>query len=171
MLRLAAPLHDVGKIAIPDNVLLKQGKFTDEEFEVMKTHAALGAKLLTGSGSPVLQMGTLIAESHHERWDGQGYPYGLAGERIPLVGRIAAVADVFDALTQERPYKSAWSEADAVAEIERGAGSHFDPAVVRAFISSREGGDSAGEAALQTSRRRSSTSRRSRRDATGSRSG
>src|SRR6201999_4154872 len=91
ILRLAAPLHDVGKIAIPDSIMLKSGKLTDEEFEVMKSHAALGAKLLTGSGSPVLQMGTVIAETHHERWDGTGYPFGLAGEDIPLAGRIVAV--------------------------------------------------------------------------------
>jgi PAS domain S-box-containing protein/putative nucleotidyltransferase with HDIG domain len=134
VLRLAAPLHDVGKIGIPDSIMLKPGKLTDEEFEVMKSHAALGAKLLTGSGSPVLQMGTTIAESHHERWDGKGYPYGLAGESIPLVGRIVAVADVFDALTHHRPYKSAWPVQEALAEIERGAGTQFDPHVVKAFL-------------------------------------
>jgi PAS domain S-box-containing protein len=137
ILRLAAPLHDVGKIGIPDSILLKPGKLTDEEFEIMKTHAALGAKLLTGSGSPVLQMGTIIAESHHERWDGTGYPYGLAGEVIPLVGRIVAVADVFDALTHDRPYKSPWPVEEAFAEIERGAGTQFDPHVVEAFLETR----------------------------------
>jgi PAS domain S-box-containing protein len=137
LIRQAAPLHDVGKIGIPDSILLKPGKLTDDECQVMKTHAALGAKLLTGSGSAVLQMGTLIAESHHERWDGNGYPYGLAGEDIPLVGRIVCVADVFDALTHDRPYKSAWPVQDALAEIERGAGSHFDPRVVQAFLASR----------------------------------
>jgi len=134
ILRLAAPLHDVGKIGIPDDILLKPGKLTTEEYEVMKTHTMLGARLLTGSGSPVLQTATLIAESHHEHWDGNGYPRGCAGETIPLVGRIVAVADVFDALTHDRPYKTAWPTARAIAEIERKAGSHFDPRVVAAFL-------------------------------------
>jgi PAS domain S-box-containing protein len=134
LLREAAPLHDVGKIAIPDCILLKPGKLTAQEFEVMKTHAALGARLLDGSGSPVLQMATIIAASHHERWDGSGYPKGLAGEDIPLVGRVVAVADVFDALTHDRPYKSAWPVEQAIDEIRRGAGSQFDPRVVAAFL-------------------------------------
>jgi PAS domain S-box-containing protein len=164
VLGLAAPLHDVGKIGIPDRILLKRGKFTAEEFEVMKTHAALGAKLLTGSGSPVLQMGTLIAESHHERWDGTGYPRGLAGAEIPLVGRIVAVADVFDALTHERPYKGAWPVAEALAEIERGAGGHFDPTVVRAFANCCKRGE--GAPGLAPRERRFGTARASRRDAT-----
>jgi PAS domain S-box-containing protein len=133
-LRLAAPLHDVGKIGIPDYILLKPGKLTTEEYEVMKTHTQLGARLLTGSGSPVLQMATLIAESHHEHWDGNGYPRGCAGETIPLVGRIVAVADVFDALTHDRPYKTAWTTAHAIAQIEHDAGSHFDPQIVAAFL-------------------------------------
>jgi PAS domain S-box-containing protein len=140
ILRLAAPLHDVGKIGIPDRILLKPGKLTAEEYEVMKTHTMLGARLLTGSGSPVLKMGTLIAESHHERWDGSGYPRGWAGEAIPLVGRIVAVADVFDALTHDRPYKSAWSTDRAIAEIEHRAGSHFDPRIVAAFLSVHKSG-------------------------------
>jgi PAS domain S-box-containing protein len=134
ILRLAAPLHDVGKIGIPDSILLKPGKFTPEEYEVMKTHTELGARLLAGSGSPVLQMATVIAQNHHERWDGTGYPAGLAGDATPLVGRIVAVADVFDALTHERPYKRAWSVEDSLAEIRRGAGTQFDSRVVDAFL-------------------------------------
>jgi putative two-component system response regulator len=133
----AAPLHDLGKIAIPDHILMKPGRLTEEEFETMKTHTTLGARLLTGSGSPVLQMGTLIAETHHERWDGNGYPHGTAGDTIPLVGRIVAVADVFDALTHERPYKPAWPVEKALAEIQTGAGTQFDPAVVTAFMAIR----------------------------------
>ncbi len=133
-LREAAPLHDVGKIAIADAILLKPGQLSAEEYEVMKTHANLGAQLLEGSGSRVLQMATVIAKSHHERWDGAGYPDGLAGEEIPLVARIVAVADVFDALIQNRPYKHAWPVEQALAEIRRGAGTQFDARVVSAFL-------------------------------------
>jgi len=133
-LREAAPLHDVGKLAIPDTILLKPGRLTAQEYEVMKTHAALGARLLSDSSSPVLQMAAVIAASHHERWDGTGYPAGLAGEAIPLVGRVVAVADVFDALTHDRPYKSAWPVEQAIAEIQRSAGSQFDARVVAAFL-------------------------------------
>ena len=100
----------------------------------MKTHAALGSRLLSGSNSPVLQMAAVIAVTHHERWDGKGYPNGLSGEAIPLVGRVVAVADVFDALIHIRPYKSAWPLGRAIAEIERGAGGQFDPRVVAAFL-------------------------------------
>jgi PAS domain S-box-containing protein len=137
LLRQAAPLHDVGKLAIPDCILLKPGKLTSEEFEVMKTHAELGARLLASGSSRVLQTAALIASTHHERWDGAGYPKRLAGEAIPLVGRIVAVADVFDALTHDRPYKQAWSLERACAEIERSAGGQFDPRVVRAFLAMR----------------------------------
>lgn len=138
LLRQAAPLHDVGKLAIPDCILLKPGRLTAEEFGVMKTHAELGARLLSSGSSPVLQMAAVIAGTHHERWDGCGYPKGLTGEAIPLVGRIVAVADVFDALTHDRPYKPAWTVERAIAEIGGGAGSQFDPRVVTAFLALRE---------------------------------
>ncbi|HEX3434034.1 MAG TPA: HD domain-containing phosphohydrolase [Solirubrobacteraceae bacterium] len=137
LLRRAAPLHDVGKLAIPDCILLKPGKLSDEEFEVMKTHAELGARLLSSGSSRVLQTAAVIAATHHERWDGKGYPKGMHGDAIPLVGRIVAVADVFDALTHDRPYKEAWTVESACAEIERSAGSQFDPRVVKAFLAMR----------------------------------
>lgn len=129
----AAPLHDVGKIGIPDAILLKPGRLTDEEFEVIKTHPRIGAEILTGSRSPLLRLAERIALTHHERWDGGGYPRGLSGEEIPIAGRIVAVADVFDALTHERPYKHAWTVEKAVAEILGQVGRHFDPCVVDAF--------------------------------------
>jgi PAS domain S-box-containing protein len=138
LLSEAAPLHDVGKLAIPDRILLKPRKLSTQEWEVMKTHTSLGALLLSGSSSPVLQMAAVIAENHHEWWDGSGYPNGLAGEAIPLVGRVVAVADVFDALIHIRPYKSAWPVKDAIAEIRREAGSHLDPRVVDAFLTMRK---------------------------------
>jgi PAS domain S-box-containing protein len=137
LLRQAAPLHDVGKLAIPDRILLKPGKLTAPEYDVMKTHAELGARLLSSGSSPVLQMAAVIAATHHERWDGSGYPNGLAGESIPLVGRIVAVADVFDALIHDRPYKKAWPLELAIEEIARCAGGQFDPRVVGAFMSLR----------------------------------
>jgi HD-GYP domain-containing protein (c-di-GMP phosphodiesterase class II) len=133
LLMLAAPLHDIGKIGIPDAVLLKPGKLTGEEFAVMKTHAQLGAEMLAGSDSPVLQLGAQIALNHHERWDGTGYPQRLHGEQIPLAARIVAVADVFDALTQQRPYKPPWSLLEAVKEITEHSGHQFDPRVVDAL--------------------------------------
>ncbi|MBK7898647.1 MAG: response regulator [Azonexus sp.] len=134
----AAPMHDVGKIGIPDYILLKPGRLTPEEFEIMKGHARLGYELLTGSGSAVLQAGAQIACSHHEKFDGSGYPGGLVGPAIPLFGRIVAVADVFDALTSERPYKKAWSLDDAAKFLRDGAGKHFDPDCVEAFLRSWE---------------------------------
>ena len=133
-LRDAARLHDVGKIAIPDRILLNPGKLSAQEADLMRTHAALGAVLLRRTSSPVLQMASTVAATHHEWWDGSGYPAGLAGERIPLVGRIVTVADVFDALTHDRPYKAAWPVDRAIARINRGAGSQFDPRVVAAFL-------------------------------------
>lgn len=134
LLREAAPLHDIGKLAIPDRILLKRGRLTGAERAAMHTHTTLGARLLYGSRSPVLQLAGVIAESHHERWDGSGYPHGLAGPDIPLVGRIVAVADVYDALVHDRPYKPAWSIEQALTMIRGSAGTQFDPQVVEAFM-------------------------------------
>jgi HD-GYP domain-containing protein (c-di-GMP phosphodiesterase class II) len=133
LLRQAAPLHDLGKIAVPDSVLLKPGKLTGEEFEVVKTHAVLGARVLAGSDSDLLACAERVARSHHERWDGTGYPDGLAADAIPLEGRLVHVADVFDVLVHERPYKESWTVEAAADEIRQGAGTQFDPEVVRAF--------------------------------------
>jgi putative two-component system response regulator len=130
----AAPMHDVGKIGIPDLILLKPGRLTPEEFDVMKSHARLGFELLSGSESFVLQAAASIAISHHEKFDGSGYPYGVAGQAIPLFGRIVAVADVFDALTSERPYKKAWEFERAIDFLREGAGTHFDATCVEAFL-------------------------------------
>ncbi|MCH2219431.1 MAG: response regulator [Dechloromonas sp.] len=134
----AAPMHDVGNIGIPDYILLKPGKLTLEEFEVMKGHARLGYELLKDSGSEILCAGAEVALSHHEKFDGSGYPQGLKGSQIPLFGRIVAVADVFDALTSERPYKRAWSLDDACSFLEEGRGKHFDPMCVEAFLAGWE---------------------------------
>jgi response regulator RpfG family c-di-GMP phosphodiesterase len=134
LLEMAARLHDVGKIGIPDAILLKPGKFTPAEFELMKSHAEIGAGILSGGHSALIQMAESIANSHHERWDGNGYPNKLTGENIPLEGRIVSVADVFDALTSERPYKTAWTRQAALEEIQSKAGSQFDPLVVAAFL-------------------------------------
>ena len=128
-----APLHDVGKIGVPDTILLKMGKLTAEEFEVVKTHTAIGARILSGGKFPLLRLAEEIAFTHHERWDGNGYA-GIRGADIALAGRIVAVADVFDALTQQRPYKPAWPVADAIGEIDRQRGKQFDPDVVDAFL-------------------------------------
>lgn len=130
----ASPMHDIGKIGIPDTILLKPGKFEPHEWEIMKTHAVIGAKLLEGDDSTLMVMAREIALTHHEKWDGSGYPYGLIGEAIPLSGRIAALADVFDALTSTRPYKKAWSVEAAVDLIKESSGSHFDPALVDVFL-------------------------------------
>ena len=132
-LRLAARLHDVGKIAISDTILHKPGKLTEAEFDTMKGHTVAGARMLEQGGSALLEMAEQIALSHHERWDGSGYPQKLAGETIPLMGRIVAVVDVLDALTSERPYKRAWTLEDAMSEICAQSGKHFDPQVVEAL--------------------------------------
>jgi putative two-component system response regulator len=133
LIRRAAPLHDVGKIGIPDAILLKLGKLTEEEFELVKTHTTIGARILSGSRFTILRLAEEIAFNHHERWDGGGYA-GIVGDAIPLPGRIVAVADVFDALTQKRPYKAAWPVGDAIAEIERQRSRQFDPVLVDAFL-------------------------------------
>ena len=131
----AAPMHDVGKIGISDHILLKPAALTVEEFAVMRTHAVLGFELLKGSESTVLQSAAAIAISHHEKYDGGGYPFGLSGDAIPLFGRIVAIADVFDALTSERPYKKAWPIEQAVSFMRAGSGGHFDPLCVDALMS------------------------------------
>jgi PAS domain S-box-containing protein/putative nucleotidyltransferase with HDIG domain len=133
LIRRAAPLHDIGKVGIPDLILLKPGPLTPEEWDLMKEHTQMGARILGEGTFPVLRTAQEITLNHHERWDGRGYPNGLVGEQIPLVGRIVAVADVFDALTHQRPYKAAWSVEAALAEIARCRGSQFDPQVVDAF--------------------------------------
>ncbi|MCH8979778.1 MAG: HD domain-containing protein [Armatimonadetes bacterium] len=134
LVRKAGILHDIGKIGIPDSVMMKVGDLEDEERSLMQSHTLMGADLLCDSQSPLLRMASCIAASHHERWDGTGYPYELAGEDIPIEGRITAVADVFDALVSRRRYKEAWSYKDAVREIESLAGTRFDPKVVEAFL-------------------------------------
>jgi putative two-component system response regulator len=139
LIRQAAPLHDLGKVAVADRILLKEGPLTERERVVMHGHALLGAELLGGGGSAVMQMAEAMALSHHERWDGQGYPHGLSGEDIPLVARIVSVADTFDALTHSRPYKQAWSVSAALAEIKRESGRQFDPQVVEALMRVQDG--------------------------------
>jgi putative nucleotidyltransferase with HDIG domain len=134
LLRRAAPLHDIGKIAVPDEILMKPGPLTAAEFEVVKTHTTMGADILSGSTSAVIQMAAELALSHHERWDGTGYPHGALGESIPLSGRIVSVADVYDALISARDYKHPWSPIDAVNYIVAARGSQFQPRIVRAFI-------------------------------------
>lgn len=140
LFRNAAPLHDIGKIGISDLILLKPAKLTVGEFETIKTHTTIGAAMLAGSSSELLQLAEEIALTHHERWDGTGYPEGLAGETIPLSGRIVSVCDVFDALTHERPYKKAWPVREATEEIMRQSGKQFDPTVVEALLTLKESG-------------------------------
>ncbi len=130
----AAPMHDIGKIGIPDRILLKPGKLDDEEWKIMRRHSHMGTEILTGSDSPVICLAEVVAYTHHEKWDGSGYPRGLAGEDIPLEGRITAIADVFDALTSKRPYKDPFPLDKSLAIIREGRGAHFDPQVVDAFF-------------------------------------
>lgn len=132
----AAPMHDVGKIGIPDIILLKPGKLTKEEFDIMKTHTTLGAKILANSKAPILQLSQKIAVSHHEKWNGTGYPQNVKGDKIPVVGRIVALADVFDALTSKRPYKDPYPVEVAVDIIKKERGEHFDPDIVDVFLDS-----------------------------------
>jgi putative two-component system response regulator len=127
-------MHDVGKIGIPDRVLLKPGKLDADEWALMQSHTTIGAEILAGSSSALLQIAEEIALTHHERFDGTGYPQGLAGEAIPLGARITAICDVFDALRSQRVYKDSWTVDDAVAELEAQRGRHFDPALVDAFL-------------------------------------
>ena len=134
LLLAASPMHDIGKIGIPDTILLKPSGFTKEEREVMNTHARLGAEILDGDDSELMKMAREIALSHHEKWDGGGYPYGLKEEQIPLVGRITSIADVFDALTSVRPYKKSWEFYEAVNFIKANSGKQFDPVLVECFI-------------------------------------
>lgn len=130
----ASPMHDIGKIGIPDNILLKPGKLEADEWEIMKTHVDIGVEILSGSSFDLMDMASQIAQNHHEKWDGTGYPKGLKGTDIPKVGRIVALADVFDALTTERPYKKAWSIDDTIDFLREQSGKHFDPELVETFI-------------------------------------
>jgi response regulator RpfG family c-di-GMP phosphodiesterase len=134
VLRHASAMHDIGKIGIPDHILLKPGKLDSDEWEVVKAHTTTGAQILAESANPLVQMARDIAMSHHERWDGSGYPAGLKGELIPMAARICAVVDVYDALLAKRSYKEAWTTEQALAEIRRGSGTHFDPDLVVAFL-------------------------------------
>jgi len=134
MLLCAAPMHDIGKIGIEDRIILKPGKLNAEEWATMQTHCEIGAEIIGDDDSELLKMAKIVAMTHHERWDGTGYPNGLKQEEIPRVGRIIAVADVFDALTSKRPYKEAWSVDDAIDLIKKEAGKHFDPYLVSLFI-------------------------------------
>jgi two-component system response regulator RpfG len=137
-IELAAPLHDIGKIGIPDHILLKPGKLTAAEAVEMRRHPQIGYEIIKDSPSTYLRMGALIALGHHEKFDGSGYPYGLVGDHIPLPARIVAIADVFDALTSQRPYKKAWEPEAAYEYIEGQRGTHFDPRLVDAFVEARE---------------------------------
>lgn len=137
-IRLASKMHDVGKLGVPDSILRKPGKFTPEEFEEMKKHTSMGGRILEGSNSPLIQMAHRIALSHHERWDGKGYPHGIAGDAIPLEGRITAICDAFDAMCSRRVYKEAYPLDMAFGVIQDELGKHFDPYLGQLFIDNRE---------------------------------
>jgi putative two-component system response regulator len=130
----AASMHDIGKMGIPDKILMKPGKLNTREWEIMKRHPFIGAKILNGSKQDYIKLAKEVSLTHHEKWDGTGYPQGLKGERIPISGRIAAVADVFDALISERPYKPSFSLRESFETIKNGRGTHFDPDIIDAFI-------------------------------------
>lgn len=136
LLRHASPLHDIGKIGVADAILLKSGPLSEQEWAIMKQHTVIGAEILAGTNDELLEMARVIALTHHERWDGKGYPAGLSGEDIPMCGRIASVCDVYDALTSDRPYKKRWSHSDALGYLKRGRGTQFNPDVVDAFVAS-----------------------------------
>lgn len=134
LIQQASPMHDIGKIGISDTILMKPGKLDDDEYQTMQNHVMIGASILKDSTSEILKVAYQIALTHHEKYDGHGYPHGLAGEAIPIEGRIVAIADVFDALTSERPYKAAWPVEKAVELLEKEKGKHFDPYLVDCFI-------------------------------------
>ena len=138
LIGLAGKLHDIGKLGIPDAILLKPGKLSPDEFELMKTHTTIGAQILSGANSELLQLAEVIALNHHEKWDGSGYPGGLAGEKIPWAARLVSVCDVFDALTSARPYKEPWPLEKAFLTIQDGRAKHFDPAMVDLFFSIKD---------------------------------
>ena len=131
---MASPLHDIGKIGVPDHILLKKGRLNDEELVIMRQHVDYGVEMLGNHPAPLLQVACSIAQNHHEKWDGSGYPYGLAGEAIPVEARIVAICDVFDALTSIRPYKVAWTVESAIEFLQENAGGHFDPNLVTLFV-------------------------------------
>ncbi|MEH6582443.1 MAG: two-component system response regulator [Halioglobus sp.] len=134
----AAPMHDIGKIGIPDRILQKAGALDADEWRIMQTHTDMGTRIIGDDPSELLRMARQVAATHHESWDGSGYPLGLKGENIPLVGRIVAIADVFDALTSKRPYKEAWTIEDSVDHLQAQAGKQFDPQLIRLFIENLE---------------------------------
>ncbi|MGH8733560.1 MAG: HD-GYP domain-containing protein, partial [Burkholderiales bacterium] len=137
-IELAAPLHDIGKIGIPDQILLKPSRLEEGEWSVMRRHPVIGHEILKGSASKYVRMGALIALGHHEKYDGSGYPNGLVGDHVPLCARIVAVADVYDALTSVRPYKKAWPSEEAFGYVRAQSGRHFDPRMVEAFLGARK---------------------------------